>query len=477
MKTIHLFISFLFVVFSFSLYSQTEVVIKGKATGAEGKVLNLFACYDQLTYSLTKVASANIDTTGKFSFTFKTDRTFYAYLKIDFNQAPIYIEPGKTYDLSIKCPDCKSPDDKTNPYLKPKDLDVVIANSDSTELNNLIIRFNADYQNFIVKNYTSLLKLRKRSKLDSFKLAIDKRYGWVKNEYFHNLVNYNNAYVEEFAQLADQEKLAKKFICYHPVLYDNTGYMEFFNDFFKEFLTMESQHITRDDLYRTINQVKSYNAFMDSLGKDTILKNEVIREMVAMKGLGELYYTKDFDQSVILEFYKNIEENSKFPQHRLIAENYLKIFTRLAPGTKAPDFTLKGNDGQTYSLSELNKDKYVYLIFWKTWCTPCISEMEVVNKLMVKYGTKVQFVGIATDKEYLTYYYFMQNNKKINFTTLWGNNAELMENYNIVAYPTFVLIDPDGKIVQCPAEKPSSDLDAILRKLTTEKKQTTNNPK
>jgi len=469
MKKISLSIS-LILIFSFPLYSQPVVIIKGKATGAEGKTINLYACYDQLTYTLTKVASANIDTMGRFSFTFKTDKTFYAYLKIDFTQAPIYIEPGKAYNLSIKCPDCKSPDDKTNPFLKPKNLGVVIENSDSTELNNLIVRYDADYQDFIVKNYASLLKLRRRSKLDSFKLAIDKRYGWVKNEYFTNLMDYSFAYVEEFAQLTNQEKLAKKYICSHPVLYDNTGYMEFFNDFFKEFLTMESQHITRDDLYRTINQLKSYAAFTDSLGKDTILKNEVIREMVAMKGLGELYYSKDFDQSVILEFYKDIEANSKFPQHKLIAANYIKIFTRLAPGTMAPDFTLKDNNGQAYSLSEFTKDKYVYIVFWKTWCTSCLSEMEVINKLIVKYGTKVQFIGIAADKEFLTYNYFMQKNKKINFTTLWGYNAELLENYNVVTYPTFVLLDPDGKIVQCPAEVPSGKLDQLLQGLMKGKK-------
>ncbi len=469
MKKTSFFLLLLFALTSL-INAQTEVTIKGKAAGAEGKVINLFACYDQLTYTLTKVATANIDSSGNFSFAVKTDTTFYAYLKIDFNQAPIYIVPGKTYELSIKCPDCKLPDDKSNPYLKPKELDVVISNSDSTELNSLIGRFNDDYQTFITRNYTALLKLRKHSKLDSFRLAINNRYGWVKDKYFNSLVKYNEAYVEEFAQLTGIERLAKKYICYRPVLYNNTGYMEFFNDFFKDFLIMESQYITKTDLYKTINQLKSYTAFMDTLGKDTILRNEVIREMVAMKGLGEMYYTKDFDQSVILSFFKEIEANSKFPQHRLIAANYIKIITKLAPGTKAPNFSLKDFNGQNYSLSEFNKDKYVYLVFWKTWCTSCIAEMEVINKLIVKYGTKVQFVGIAADKEFLTYSYFMQKANKIKFTTLWGNNAELLENYNVMAYPLFVLIDPEGKILQCPAEAPSAELDGLLHDLTKEKK-------
>jgi hypothetical protein len=92
--------------------------------------------------------------------------------------------------------------------------------------------------------------------------------------------------------------------------------------------------------------------------------------------------------------------------------------------------------------------------------------MDLIGKLKEKYGTKVEFVGISADKEFLTYYYFMQN-KKFSFTTLhWGNNTELLDNYNIKTYPSFILIGPDGKIVQSQADSPSSYLDALLFDLT-----------
>ena len=85
---------------------------------------------------------------------------------------------------------------------------------------------------------------------------------------------------------------------------------------------------------------------------------------------------------------------------------------------------------------------------------------KILNKLKEKYGTKVEFVGISADKEFMTYYHFMQNNKKYNFTNLhWGNNTDLIENYDVKAFPTFVLIGPDGKIVQYPAIAPSKHLD------------------
>lgn len=461
------FIFFLFILVPFTLLSQ-NVTIKGKVlSGAEGKTIALYAYSDQLTYTLTKVASGKIDSAGKFNFSFKTDKIFFAYLKIDFNQAPIYIEPGKTYDMVVTCADCGAADDHQNPYLYPKQLDVVLSGKDSTELNSLITRFNSLYEDFVWKNYASLVKQRNKMKIDSFELSINKQFGIYKNEYVSNLIKYRFGALDEMGQIISAKNIAKKYFWKQPVLYDNTGYMEFFNEFFNNYIPAESNGVTMDDLDRTINIEKSFPALLDSLGKDSILRNEMIRELVAMKTISTLYYVKGFDKSSILDMLNYVIDNSKFLQHKIIAENYIKYLTKLTTGTAAPDFTLKDFTGLSYSLSEFNKDKYVYLFFWTTWSPISLAEMDLVNKLKEKYGTKIEFVGVCADKEFLTYYYFMQKNKNYNFTTLhFGNNQDLLEAYEVKAYPSFVLIGPDGKILQYPAEAPSGALDELFYDLT-----------
>lgn len=453
----------------FFLQSQ-NVILKGIAKGAEGKTLDVYSYSDQLSYTMTKITSGKIDTSGSFNFSLKTDETIFTYVKVGFTRAPMYIEPGKTYYLKINCDDCKSADDKTNPYLDPKDLLLTIENSDSTELNNLIYHFNDDYDRFIYNNYVSLIKQRNKAKVDTFRMQVSKKYGFINNAYFSELVRYRFAAIEQMAQLADDNTLAKKYLVRQPVLYQNTGYMEFFNDFFENYVTMNSPRIKSVDLYKTINDLKSTPAMLDSLGKDTILKNEVIREMVAIKTLADIYYTKDYYRDVIINMLQYIADNTKFPQHKTAASNYINIFTKLIKGTTAPAFSLKDINGQTYTLSELNKGKYVYVIFWTTWCVPCITEMELVDKLIEKYGTKVDFIGISCDKEYMTFHNYMKQSAKFSFISLyWGNNAALLENYDVKAYPTFLLIDPDGKIYMNPAETPSEDLNALLYDLTKEK--------
>lgn len=462
----------LFIIFCSSVFIYPQnVTLKGFAKGAEGKTLDVYSYSDPLSFTMVKIASGKIDTLGNFNFSFKTIETIFTYVKVGFIRAPLYVEPAKTYNLIIDCDDCQSIDDKTNPYLDPKDLILSIENTDSTELNNLIYHFNDDYDRFMYNNYVSLIKQRNKSKVDTFRIQINKKYGSINNTYFSELIRYRFAAIEQLARLADDHTLAKKYFFSQPVLYNNTGYMEFFNDFFGNYVTMESPKIKNDDLEKTINELKSMPAFLDSLGKDSILRNEIIREMVAVRCLAEIYYTKSYDQAAILSMLQYIADNSKFPEHKIAAVNYINIFTKLTKGTVAPAFSLKDINGETYTLTELNKGKYVYLIFWTTWCIPCITEMELIEKMIEKYGTKIEFVGISCDKEYMSFYHYMKQNTKFSFTSLhWGGSSGLIENYDIRAFPKFLMIDPDGKIFLNPAITPSENLNEYLFDLTKEKK-------
>jgi thiol-disulfide isomerase/thioredoxin len=112
------------------------------------------------------------------------------------------------------------------------------------------------------------------------------------------------------------------------------------------------------------------------------------------------------------------------------------------------------------------KGKMVYLDIWGTWCGPCKEEMPYVPELKKRYaGKDIVFVYLDMDNA------SKENDWKeyVQFTGLEGEHYRMdrtaIENIwqaikaaggQTNSYPTFVLIDRDGKIIHPNAARPGS---------------------
>ncbi len=121
------------------------------------------------------------------------------------------------------------------------------------------------------------------------------------------------------------------------------------------------------------------------------------------------------------------------------------------------DFTLTDQNGNEHTLSDY-KGKVVFLNFWATWCPPCKKEMPDVEALYNEYNlnqSEVVFLGIANprseeypnnqDGEKEEIKTFLQDNG-YTFPTLFDETGEVLQNYNISAFPTTFMIDKKGNI-------------------------------
>jgi len=69
-----------------------------------------------------------------------------------------------------------------------------------------------------------------------------------------------------------------------------------------------------------------------------------------------------------------------------------------AGAKRAPDPTLKAQDGQARKLSAL-RGQVVVVNFWATWCGPCQEELPRLTKIAESYaGKPVRFVLISIDE-------------------------------------------------------------------------------
>ncbi len=140
-------------------------------------------------------------------------------------------------------------------------------------------------------------------------------------------------------------------------------------------------------------------------------------------------------------------------------------------GSVSPIFeNYEKNGGGTVSLADL-KGKYVYIDIWATWCAPCIAEVPALQKLEHDFkGRNIAFVSISVDtKNDYGKWNAMVKEKQLSGIQLYATDSfdsDFISAYGISSIPRFILIGPEGEIVDANAKRPSDpDIKSFLESL------------
>ncbi len=447
--------------------NDSTTVINGTAPGAVGKMLVLTAPSDLITFWENQLASAKVGPDGKFSISVKSDRTKVAVLAINFHKAEIFLEPGKTYRVII---DSINYDDvqEINPFIQSQSLKLQILFEDPHDLNYVIGDFNGLYNAFLLENFNALYRDRNKTKVDTFRVQMDARFGVVTNPYFKAYLKYKFAALEQLTKYYNTAELARRYFTDKPVLYLNLEYMDFFNSYFTKYLNVSSKILHLTDYKIILKGANPYAALMKTLAADSLLANEQLRELVLLKGMMEFYSNPDYKQEEVLSVIRAVSSGSVYPDNKVVAENMVRLLTKLKPGTRAPEFTLPDRNKKQVSLKDI-EGKAVVLSFWTTYCQGCLSEMDLIKPMYDKYKDKVAFVSISADADFNKMNYFISMKKDFVWTFLHiGDQSGVLSDYEVRSYPLFVLIDKTGKIYKYPAEQPGNGLEAAIEKMIQE---------
>ncbi len=113
-------------------------------------------------------------------------------------------------------------------------------------------------------------------------------------------------------------------------------------------------------------------------------------------------------------------------------------------GREAPDFTLTDTNGKAHKLSDY-RGRNVLLVFWATWCPPCLMEIPHLIELRKTAGEDyLVMLAISNEEPGLVKRFVAK--AKINYTILIDQGT-LPGPYNtITAIPSSFFIDPEGNI-------------------------------
>lgn len=133
------------------------------------------------------------------------------------------------------------------------------------------------------------------------------------------------------------------------------------------------------------------------------------------------------------------------------------------PGKMSPDFRALDVDGKFHTLADY-KGKYLYIDLWATWCGPCRREIPFLKKLEEEYrGRNITFLSLSTDARRADWLKVVQAQKLTGVQLFLGAGQRFQTAYKAEGIPHFILLDPEGKIVNGNMLRPSSaDIRAYL---------------
>ncbi len=129
----------------------------------------------------------------------------------------------------------------------------------------------------------------------------------------------------------------------------------------------------------------------------------------------------------------------------LLAFGLVKANQSQVQSGPAPEFTLKGFDGRTITLSQL-RGKVVVINFWASWCLPCRQEAAYLEQTWRKYQNQgVVFIGVDyvdTEKAALAYI------REFNITYINGPDLKtaISDAYNIKGVPETFYVAKNGML-------------------------------
>lgn len=450
MKNITAFVITLMSMLSLSA-SSGKIVMSGTVKNASVNSISIMHLDSQI------LVSADLDAKGHFTMSTKIEDGYYT-LQYGRNSQHIYLYPNDDLKLSFDA----------NHFESSLTFEGV-----GSERNNYLVnkskegaKLTEDLQTFYDANESNYLK------------NIEK----VKNTHLASLAKYK---VEAFFNTAEKKSLEYDRLLsiqnyksnYKFYLGGDIKPSEGFYNPIKNVKLDNEEDFQKQPYYRyLVNSVWSerIDAAPDVEGMLKVLR-KVPSERVAI-GLVNGFYSKIASKKErakdYLDLIKRVTKHQPFID--AAEKQYQEVMNSkgLKKGDTSPLFSYESIDGKTISLTDF-KGKYVYIDVWATWCTPCIKQVPYLKALEERYhNMNIVFVSISVDKEEVkNKWKQMIADKQLGGVQLFADksfDSDFMNAYAVNSIPRFLLIDPQGKILDTEAPRPSFDktielLDSLLK--------------
>jgi thiol-disulfide isomerase/thioredoxin len=158
----------------------------------------------------------------------------------------------------------------------------------------------------------------------------------------------------------------------------------------------------------------------------------------------------------------------------LMAQSYEN--TAVKKGDKAPELKFVNPQGEFLELSKINKDRYILLDFWASWCRPCRNANPRLVEFYERYKDKkfkdakkgFTIVSVSLDQNKDAWIKAIGDDKltwEYHMSDLGGWDSKPAQIYGVQFIPQAFLLGPDGKVISWYqfAEQAEAELQKMLK--------------
>ena len=125
------------------------------------------------------------------------------------------------------------------------------------------------------------------------------------------------------------------------------------------------------------------------------------------------------------------------------------LIITLVTQAQLPEVEVKDINQNWVSLNNLSGEKYTVIDFWATWCKPCVTAIPKLNVIYQEFSSQgIEFVGVNIDgPRNQSKVKPFANTLNIKYPIVLDPNQELVNDYNVTAFPTLIVLNKKGKEV------------------------------
>ncbi len=230
-------------------------------------------------------------------------------------------------------------------------------------------------------------------------------------------------------------------------------------DFVQTYLRADFNKFYEDSLS---NEYSSYADFqLKTIDKK--IENKNIKAILAYKSISDqVMYQGNKDKDSYWETFNSLCTDDNLKNDISVK---LASWSHLNRGSTIEEIAMQDTLGNQIHFSDF-VGKWIYVDVWATWCSPCRKEIPVLKELEEEFkGQDVVFMSISVDRSPEPWKKMVKA-EELKGVQVWAGQNQVINNfYKVSGIPRFMIFDPQGKIYEANADRPSMGAGKIIKGL------------